>query len=203
MSTFPLCSWANETLANIINFGPITLNQGRYTWRHDSVLNHLYDQVKAEATGDIEIFSDLPGKGINNSTIPQDIIITNGFGSKPDLVVLSRSTKTIALLELTCPLDRNLHKAHSYKVDKYTDLESDLRAKSWKVHLVPFEVSSRGQILKHTKTHIFNTLKVFNIKFRTHQKLTKNLSKISLLCTFAVFHAFQTKEWIDPPFLKP
>lgn len=203
MSTCPLCSCPHGTLAHIINFCPVSLNQGRYTWRHDSVLNHLYDQVKAEATGDIEIFSDLPGKGINNSTIPQDIIVTNGFGSKPDLVVLSRSTKTIALLELTCPLDRNLHKAHSYKVDKYTDLESDLEAKGWKVHLVPFEVSSRGQILKHTQTHIFNTLKVFNIKFRTHQKLTKNLSKISLLCTFAVFHAFQTKEWIDPPFLKP
>ena len=155
--------------------------------------------MKAEAPGDIEIFSDLPGKGINNSTILQDITVANGFGLKPDLVVLSRSTKTIALLELTCPFDRNLHKAQSYKVDKYTDLESDLEAKGWKIHLVPFEVSSRGQILKHTQTRIFNTLKVFNIKFRTHQKLTKNMSKISLLYTFAVFHAFQTKEWFDPP----
>ena len=89
------------------------------------------------------------------------------------------------------------------KIDKYTDLETDLKEKGWTVHLVPFEVSSRGQILKHTQLHIFNTLKHFKIKFRTQQKLIKNLSKISLLCTFAVFHAFQTKEWIDPLFLKP
>ena len=76
------------------------------------------------------MYSDLPGKGINNSTIPQDIIVTNGYGSKPDLVIISRSTMNITLLELTCPLDRNLHKAHSYKVDKYTDLETDLKEKS-------------------------------------------------------------------------
>ena len=191
MSTCPLCACPQGTLAHIINFCPVSLNQGRYTWRHDSVLNHLYSEVKAEATTDIEMYSDLPGKGINNSTIPQDIIVTNGFGSKPDLVIISRNTMNIALFELTCQQDRNLHKAHSYKIDKYTDLETDLKEKGWTVHLVPFEVSSQRKILKHTQLNIFNTLKHFKIKFRTQQKLIKNLSKISLLCTFSVFHAFQ------------
>ena len=90
MATCPLCTCPQGTLAHIINFCPVSLNQGRLTWRHDSVLNHLYDQVKAEATTDIEMYSDLPGKGINNSTIPQDIIVTNGYGSKPDFVIISR-----------------------------------------------------------------------------------------------------------------
>ena len=150
MATCPLCACPQGTLAHIINFCPVSLNQGRFTWRHDSVLNHLYDQVKAEATTVIEMFSDLPQKGINNSTIPQDIIVTIGYGSKPDLVFISRSTMNFALFELTCPLDRNLPKAHSYKVDKYTDLETYLKEKGWTVSLMPFEVSSRGQILKHT-----------------------------------------------------
>ena len=101
-------------------------------------------------------------------------------------------------IRINLPLRQKSTKAHIYKVDKNTDFESDLEAKGWKMHLVPFEVSSRGQILKHTQTHTFNTRKVFDIKFRTNQKLTKNMSKISLFCTFPVFHAFQTKEWITP-----
>ena len=63
----------------------------------------------------VEIFSDLPGHMVNNSVIPHDILVSNGFGSKPDLVVISRSNKKIALFELTCPLERNIHTANTYK----------------------------------------------------------------------------------------
>ena len=122
MSTCPLCACPQGVLAHIINFWPVSLNQGRYTWRHDNVLNHIYNKVKAKATTNIEMYSDLPWKGINNSTIPQEIIGTNGFGSNPDLVIISRNTMNIAVFELTYPLNRNLHKVHSYKIDKYPDL---------------------------------------------------------------------------------
>ena len=128
LSTWPLCSCTHVTLGHIKNFRPVSLNQGRYTWRHDSVLNHLYDQVKAEATGDIEIYSDLPGKGNNNSNFPEDIIVTNSFGS-PGLVVLSRSTKTIAILELTFPLDRNLQKHTFTKWTRTQTLKVTLKQK--------------------------------------------------------------------------
>ena len=56
----------------------------------------------------------------------------------------------MALLELTCSLERNLHKANTYKSEKYDGINGDLEDKGWKVFLVPFEVSSRGQILEHT-----------------------------------------------------
>ena len=72
------------------------------------------------------------------------------------------------LLELTSPLERNLNKAHNYKVDKYTGMESDLKAKGWTVHLLPFKVGSRGHILKHTKNHITSTLKELNFKIKHH-----------------------------------
>ena len=149
------------------------------------------------------MYSDLKGHMINNSVIPQGILVTAGFGSKPDLVIISRQIKKIVLLELTSPLERNLNKAHDYKVDKYTGIESDLKAKGWTVHLVPLEVGSRGHILKHTKNHITSTLKELNFKIKHHNKLFQNMSKISVLCTFSIFHAYQTKEWVNPPLLKP
>ena len=75
--------------------------------------------------------------------------------------------------------------------------------KGWKVHLVPYEVSSRGQILKNTKSSIITTLKHFKIKIKAEQLMFKQLSKIALLSTFSIFHAYQTKEWVSPPLLKP
>ena len=69
----------------------------------------MFSQIKKEAPEDVEIYSDLPGKMVNNSVIPVDILVTSGYGSKSDLVTISRQSKYIALLELTCPLERNLH----------------------------------------------------------------------------------------------
>ena len=74
-------------------------------------MNYLFHEIKKEASEDIELYSDLPGKMINNAVIPCDILTCSGYGSKPDLVIISRQSKQIALLELTCPLERNLSKA--------------------------------------------------------------------------------------------
>ena len=82
-------------------------------------------------------------------------------------------------------------------------MEADLEDKGWEVYLVPFEVSSRRQILKHTQMNIINTLKQFDVKIRADKTLFINLSKVSLLCTFPIFHSYQTKEWVNPPLLKP
>ena len=35
------------------------------------------------------------------------------------------------------------------------------------------------------------------------QSMFKQLSKIALMSTFSIFHAYQTKEWVSPPLLKP
>ena len=46
----------------------------------------------------ITIFTDIPGKDFNGGTIPADIITT---GQRPDIVLISRKEKKIALLKLT------------------------------------------------------------------------------------------------------
>ena len=107
------------------------------------------------------------------------------------------------MFELTCPLERNIYTANTYKRDKYSGMQGDLEDKGWKVHLVPYEVSSRGQILKSTKSSIITTLKDSKIKIKAEQLLFKQLSKIALLSTFSIFHAYQTKEWVSPPLHYP
>ena len=122
------------------------------------MLNHLYNTLKSVATESTEIYSDLPGQGINGTTIPQDILVANGQGSKPDLTIIDRKNMKIALLELTCPLERNIEAAHTRKLVKYTQMQLDLESKGFSVQLVPFEIGSAGHIFKNTKEQIMKTL---------------------------------------------
>ena len=179
----------------------IALNQGRFSWWHDSVLLHITTIVKSLTTCDKEVFADLPNFRVNGTTIPADILVSAGIGSKPDLVLVNRDTKTIALLELTCSLPGSADKANSRKLNTYTQLSIDLEEQGYLVFLVPFEVISFGHITTLCKNNIRNTLQQFNIKVKN--SLFVNLAKIALLCTMSVFHAYQEKEWVSPPLLSP
>ncbi len=67
--------------------------------------------------------------------------------------------------------------------------------------LPPFEVSSLGDITSGNKKRIEATVRKFNIKLK--KQVCTDLAKISLLCTMAIFHSYQTTEWVNPPLLGP
>ena len=197
----PLCSSRSCTLAHITNMCPVSLRQGRYTWRHNSVLQQITKVVKNFVTPNTEVFSDIEGHQVNGGTIPADVLVTGGQGSKPDLVIINRTDKKIALLELTCSHFSSANKAHQKKLGDYTQLSLDLSAKGFSVVLMPFEVLSSGHVTNRTRTNIRNTLRLFNMNPR--KDLFENMAKISLLCTMSIFYAYQVNEWIDPPLLSP
>ena len=62
-----------------------------------------------------EVISDLTGFQINGRTIPADIFVSTGKGSRPDLVILDRANRRIALMKLTITLQRNTENAHRRK----------------------------------------------------------------------------------------
>ena len=192
MGTCPLCASPHGTLAHITNFCPVALQQGRYTWRHDSVLQHLTSQIKDLVTKQTEVFADLEGHQINGATIPADIVISAGKGSKPDLVLINRERKEVALMELTCPLPQCEQQASMRKHTAYANLQISLAENGFKTYLVPFEICSNGYISRRNKQNIENILKKFKVKLKS--KTFTNLSKPSLLSTMSVFHAYQTKE---------
>ena len=76
------------------------LEQGRYTWRHNSVLNIIANMLESHIlTSSWDIYVDLPGKTYKgNSTIPADIIQTT---LRPDIVLVNQQIKKIFILELT------------------------------------------------------------------------------------------------------
>ena len=195
----PLCSNVG-TLEHILNFCPVATQQGRTTWRHNSILNHIQTTIVSHKPDNLEIYSDLPGCNINGATIPQDILTVSGEGSKPDMVLLNRNEKKITILELTSPLEANIEAAYKRKYQKYTPLKSDLEEKGYSVALVPFEIGSRAHVSKRNKLNL-TTVFVSNKIKHSVNTMCKEVSKISLLCSFGIFHAYQSPTWTDPPYL--
>ena len=131
-------------LEHILNWCTVGLHQGRFKWRHDSVLH-----------------TDLPEQSINGGTIPADIVTT---GQRPDIFMINRAEKKITLFELTVSFEKNFESANLRKSLRYNDLASDIKKRGWSVENTPFEIGSRGHITKRNLKSISDTLKIFKIK---------------------------------------
>ena len=107
----------------------------------------------------------------------------------------------ISILELTCCFETNVEAAHSRKTNKYTFMKNDLEELGYKVDLVPFEIGSRGHITKKNVNNLTNIFTKHKIKTNV-KSMSKTLGKISLLCTFAIFTAYQQPSWVSPPLLQ-
>ena len=148
---------------------------------------------------DVTIHADLPGHQINGGSIPADILTTS---QRPDIVIINRSQKSISLFELSVSFEKNAEAANLKKIARYQNLAADLRNQGWLTENTPFEIGSRGFINKRNKNSISDTMRRFKIRVQK-SRLLKDLSKISLLCSFTLFQAHCQPEWQSPPLLHP
>ena len=190
----PLCQSPNATTAHILNGCPEALNQGRYTWRHDSVLNGLVSHVLSKIDDSTKIFADLPGKRASDSppaTIPNNISTTT---SRPDLVLISRPE--ITLLELTVPSNslKALAAAKSRKSLKsnYLQLMTDLEGDGWSVSYFTLEIGSLGHF---ELTSIRTLADIFLLPKKEAKQLLMNLSKIAVSCSYHIFNSRLCNTW--------
>ncbi|KAL7879620.1 hypothetical protein SRHO_G00018740 [Serrasalmus rhombeus] len=72
---------------------------------------------------------------------PSHIAVTT---LRPDIVLVSESTKQAMLLELTVPREDRLEEAFERKLSKYTGLVSHSQQAGWRVKCLPVEVGCRG-----------------------------------------------------------
>ena len=84
----PLCDMVPRTLSHLLSNCPTSLQQGRYDYRHDGILNYLYSIMRKIRKEQVEVYCDLEGSRVNGLTIPPDILTT---ASKPDLILVDRT----------------------------------------------------------------------------------------------------------------
>ena len=165
----------------------------RYLWRHNSVLQFIYELCVAGNDGN-EVFCDLDQSVPGISTIPTDIVITS---QRPDLVIVDREEKSVTLFELSIAFEANTDSTHDYKLKRYSHLVADIENVGFKVFYYAFEVGSRG----HISSENVNRLKSFVKKHapQCRMKSVKDtISKIALLSSFIIFHSKFEEQWIRP-----
>ena len=107
----------------MLNICPKFLQQGHFTFRHDSVLKTIVEIIKKTKTNnDIDIHADLQGHRICGATIPAAIVATP---MKPDLIMVDKIQKIVWIHELSIAFEDNFRTALEYKTNKYNTLNTN------------------------------------------------------------------------------
>ena len=188
-----------QTLLHILSSCNVSLEQGRLTWRHNSVLSNVISLIRPHLAAGMHLFSDLPGfLAPNGGSIPPHVLVTN---LRPDIFIFNESTREVIIFELTCPWDSNIARSHTYKEEKYAPLVADL-SHFYKTFLFSVEVSVRGQVTaenkKRLKAFVYRVCEEPKSVFKS---MVVTVSKISLLSSFSIFMARNEPSWSDPPLL--
>ena len=183
------------TVNHVLNHCSTALNQGQYTWRHDSVLSHLVKILKSHLPSDNIIYADLPGYRASDnppSTIPPLFTVTT---ARPDIVVIERTH--VQLLELTVPTNtvQNLKNAKARKESKesYLSLLTDLESTNYTTDLATIEIGALGHFTKESVNALHKI-----IPSQPKKSISKSLleqSKIATSCSAHIFNARLSTTW--------
>ena len=132
-------------------------------------------------------------------TLPPDVAVTN---LKPDIVIVDRRNRKVAIFELTCPAEHRIAAAHTLKAHKYSHFESDQTHNT--VTVAPFEIGSHtGYVSKDNKTRLASLHK-FCKKSIKLKKFVNNISAITILGSYYIFNCRSQVLWPEmAPILAP
>ena len=183
-----------QTLNHVLSSCAVSLAQGRFTWRHDSVLKTLHAFINGRICDGFSLFADITGLDAGSGRVfPPDIIVTS---QRPDMVGVDAEQRKVIILELTCPFDSNVDSAHDFKMGKYASLVNDLRGDGYIVDLYCVEITVRGQISKANRARLKSfLLKSTGLRRAFSVELICKLSKACLISSFSIFCARNEASW--------
>jgi hypothetical protein len=170
LSESTLCSkcQAVESLEHVLCACKVALSEGRFTWRHNKVLDTIRQIVRSGRIkmGKQELIKfvregAMPKRGeevleeVDDTgelwevrvdlekrlVFPQDIVVTT---LRPDMVLMHRLLKRVVIMELTVPWEDRMDEAHERKSLKYEDLRQACVQAGWKASCYAVEVGCRG-----------------------------------------------------------
>jgi len=112
-----LCGYPQPTTAHVLGGCSSALTQGCFTYYH--VLHYLASELFKFLTGQsmVSLYARMRVSDSTQATIPPSLLPTP---YRPDIVIYIDRTNSVALLELTCPLDslEYLESARDHKQGK-------------------------------------------------------------------------------------
>ena len=191
----PLCKISRQTTSHILNGCKVSLNQKRFTWRHDGIVSYVSSCIDRTR---YECVTDLPGESLpGGGTISPNVTVTP---LRPDIVITDKKEKKIYLFELTVPFELNIQKRHQEKENKYSHFLTEIT--QLKPSLVCWEIGSRGFIDQENKARLklLHNFCKKGLKFKTFME---NISSLAVNASYFLFINRKSPEWETPPLLNP
>ena len=187
VSTTSECAFclSPESLLHIVAGCKTYLNEGRFTWRHDSVLNLIASTLKSLNYSNLYV--DLPGY-LSPSVITGDTL-------RPDLV-LTIENKCIYILELTIGFESNLQTNATRKREKYQDLINKQLNYYEEAKFVNVSISSLG-VFSETSLDLVEMLKDLEMDMHCRKYLVRKIINTCIRSTYYIF-CKRNKEWDNP-----
>ena len=110
---------------------------------------------------------------------------------RPDIVLYSDSTRTVILIELTCPAEENIADARFRKTIKYTELKDQIVDCGWSCHLKTIEVGVRGLV----SASVPRALRSLGFSNAATRDLSRKVSLACARCSLAIYQCHRTKHW--------
>ena len=206
------CNKSTSTTSHILGACPYSLKQGRYTYRHDKVLSALIKTIQnflsvykpvLSLPKKINFVPEGHSKSANKKKPPlgllhfaNDWILLGDLDTqlivppylavtqlRPDILLISKTTKKVIIIELTCPCEENMPTWHEKKYDKYSPLCAAIKSNGWSVNLFAVEVGARG----YCSETVRSCLRRLGFTNKLCRSALKSLSTTSMKCSFYIF----------------
>ncbi|XP_041920594.1 uncharacterized protein LOC121684601 [Alosa sapidissima] len=159
------------SLEHLLSSCPKALGEGRYRWRHDQVLKAVAESIAKAITttknyskpqsirfhraGEKPTIQARARSGLLTTATDWQLEVDLGKQLKiparitttrlrPDMIIVSDSTKQLIILELTVPWEERMEEANERKRAKYQELVEECRSQGWRTYCEPLEVGCRG-----------------------------------------------------------
>ena len=192
-----LCDSPQATAHHILNGCKQALEDGRYTWRHDSVLLKLVGKLKCLLPSST-LYADLPNLQAEESpptTIPLQLVCTS---SRPDIVIVQdQAVKMIELMICSNSLNA-MKEARRRKESKqnYQSLLSDLCKKGLDASYLTLEIGALGHHPPDFPKRLANFLGIKDQRNKL-RSILDDAGKIAISSSQIIFWAKDCQSW-DP-----
>ena len=174
-----------QTQLHVLNNCTKAAEDGRYTWRHDSILYTLLHYIQQLTNFGFEIYADLQG-------FRPPTQLFNRF--RPDIVLVKENE--ITAIELTCCFETNIIKSNEYKKMKYENLEKDCKTNA-NVKKIFVEVTALAFVPK--SINVLN--KLLNKHDINSLRMNLKISEVALRSSYFLYTQ-RNKQWKENDILK-
>ena len=178
-----------QTLGHVVGGCISSLREGRYNWKHDSIIVNMAKFITA--LKNVQVFAD-----IDQYMSPS---IITGEDLRPDLIVMHQS-KDIYVLELTVEFEPNIQKNAARNYEKYETVLEELKFSYNGVTVINLSMGACG-VIGASAVDFPSMLTKLGCETKQLDYLMTKLCNICLRCTYYIF-CMRDQPWQSPELLQ-